>query len=63
MEALYAVDRIIRDLAIFVVAMTALLGPLLVIIPRGPNDNPLKRITVALSYRVGATTTPGAVIP
>ena len=53
MEALNAVERIIRDLLVFVVAMTVVLSALLVIISRMPNDNPLKRVLVALSYRVG----------
>jgi hypothetical protein len=55
MEALNAVERLIRDLLVFFVAMTAVLGSLLMIISRMPNDNPLKRIMVALTYRVGAT--------
>ena len=59
MEALNAVERIIRDLLIFVVAMSAILAALLVVISRMPNDNPLKRIMVALSYRVGATAAAG----
>jgi hypothetical protein len=63
MEALNAVERIIRDLLIFVVAMTAVLGALLVIISRMPSDNPLKRIMIALSYRVGATAAGMLVIP
>ena len=50
MEALNAVERIIRDLLIFVVAMSVVLAALMVIISRMPNDNPLKRIMVALSY-------------
>ena len=49
MEALNAVERIIRDLLVFVVAMSVVLAALLVIISRMPNDNPLKRILVALS--------------
>ena len=49
MEALNAVERIIRDLLVFVVAMSVVLAALLVIISRLPNDNPLKRILVALS--------------
>ncbi len=55
MDAFTAIERIIRDLLVFVVAMTVVLGALMVIISRMPNDNPLKRIMVALSYRVGAT--------
>jgi hypothetical protein len=59
MEALSAIERIVRDLLIFVVAMSAILAALLVIISRMPNDNPLKRIMVALSWRVGATAAAG----
>ena len=54
-EALSAAERIIRDLLVFVVAMSVVLAALMVIISRMPNDNPLKRIMMALSYRVGAT--------
>jgi hypothetical protein len=59
MEALSAIERIVRDLLVFVVAMSAILAALLVIISRMPDDNPLKRIMVALSYRVGATAAAG----
>ena len=62
MEALSAVERIIRDLLVFVVAMTVVLAGLMVIISRMPNDNPLKRILVALSYRVGATAAAGMLV-
>jgi hypothetical protein len=62
MEGLNAVERIIRDLLIFVVAMTVVLGALLVIISRMPNDNPLKRVLVALSCRVGATAAAGMLV-
>ena len=62
MEALNAVERIIRDLLVFVVAMSVVLAALLVIISRLPNDNPLKRILVALSYRVGATAAAGMLV-
>jgi hypothetical protein len=41
--------------------MTALLMALLVIVSRMPDDNPLKRMMVALSFRVGATATAGMV--
>jgi hypothetical protein len=61
MDALNALEAIVRDLLIFVVAMTALLIALLVIISRMPDDNPLKRILVALSWRVGATAGVGLV--
>jgi hypothetical protein len=62
MEALSEVEHIIRDLLIFVVAMSAVLGALLVVISRMPNDNPLKRIMVSLSYRVGATAAAGMLV-
>ena len=62
MEALSAVERIIRDLLVFVVAMTVVLSALIVIISRMPNDNPLKRVLVALSYRVGATAAAGMLV-
>jgi hypothetical protein len=62
MEALSEVQHIIRDLLIFVVAMSAVLGALLVVISRMPNDNPLKRIMVSLSYRVGATAATGMLV-
>jgi hypothetical protein len=61
MNALASIEAIIRDLLIFVVAMTALLVALLVIVSRMPDDNPLKRILVALSYRVGATAAAGLI--
>ena len=62
MEALSAIERIVRDLLVFVVAMSVVLAALLVIISRMPNDNPLKRIMVALSYRVGATAAAGMLV-
>jgi hypothetical protein len=58
---LSTVADIIRDLLIFVVAMTALLIVLIVVVSRMPDDNPLKRILSALSYRIGATAAAGAV--
>jgi hypothetical protein len=61
MELLSALTEIIRDLLIFVVAMTALLIALIVVVSKLPDDNPLKRILTALSYRVGATAAAGAV--
>ena len=42
--------------------MTVVLAALLVIISRMPNDNPLKRIMVALSYRVSATAAAGMLV-
>jgi hypothetical protein len=62
MEALSAIERIIRDLLVFVVAMSMVLAALTVIISRMPNDNPLKRIMVALSCRVGATAAAGMLV-
>jgi hypothetical protein len=62
MEALSAIERIVRDLLVFVVAMSVVLAALMVIVSRMPNDNPLKRIMVALSYRVGATAAAGMLV-
>jgi hypothetical protein len=62
MEALSAIERIVRDLLIFVAVMSALVAALMVIISRMPNDNPLKRVMVALSYRVGATAAAGMLV-
>ena len=42
--------------------MSVVLAALLVIISRMPNDNPLKRILIALSYRVGATAAAGMLV-
>jgi len=61
-ETLSAFEQILRDLLIFIVAMSVVLAALLVIISRMPNDNPLKRILVALSYRVGATAAAGMLV-
>ena len=61
MDALTALEAIIRDLLIFVVAMSALLAALLVVVSRMPDENPLKRMMVALSYRVGATAAAGMI--
>ena len=47
--------EIIRDLLIFVAVMFALCIVLIVVISKMPDDNPLKRILTALSYRLGAT--------
>ncbi len=41
MEALSTIEQIVRDFLVFVVAMTAILAALLVIISRMSNDNPL----------------------
>ncbi len=56
-----SIEAIIRDLLIFVVAMTALLIALLIIVSRMPDNNPLKQILIALSYRVGATAAAGLI--
>jgi len=55
------IEEIIRDLLIFVAVMFALSIVLLVVVSKMPNDNPLKRIMTALSYRVGATLAAGVV--
>jgi hypothetical protein len=60
MELLTAITEIIRDLLIFVAVMTALLIALIVIVSKMPDSNPLKRLLVALTYRVGATAAAGA---
>src|ERR1700735_3971011 len=52
--------ELIRELLIFVVVMFALLIALIVIVSKMPDDNPLKRILSALSYRLGATAAAGA---
>ena len=52
--------EIIRDLLIFIAVMFALCIALIVVVSRLPDDNPLKRILTALSYRVGATLAAGA---
>ena len=61
MDVFSSITEIIRDLLIFVVAMTALLIALILVVSRLPNDNPLKRMLAALSYRVAATAAAGAV--
>ena len=60
MDLFSSIAEIIRDLLIFVVAMTALLIVLIVVVSKLPNENPLKRVLTALSYRVGATAAAGA---
>jgi hypothetical protein len=58
---LSTIAEIIRDLLIFVFAIAALLIALVVIVSNMPETNPLKRIPVALSYRLLATLAAGAV--
>jgi hypothetical protein len=55
------IEEIIRDLLIFVAVTFALFIVLLVVVSKMPDDNPLKRILTALSYRVGATLAAGVV--
>ncbi|HTV37965.1 MAG TPA: hypothetical protein VMF12_16165 [Xanthobacteraceae bacterium] len=55
------IEEIFRDLLVFVAVMTALLIVLIVVVSKLPNENPLKRVLTALSYRVGATAAAGAV--
>ncbi len=60
MVALSTIGEIFRDLLIFIAVMTALLIVLIVAIARMPDDNPLKRLLTAFTYRVGATVAAGA---
>src|SRR6476661_243362 len=53
--------EIIRDLLIFFAVIFALCMVLVVVISKMPDDNPLKRILTALSYRLSATLAAGAV--
>jgi len=56
-----ALMEIIRDLLIFIAAMFAMCIVLIIVVSNLPDQNPLKRILAALSYRVGATLLAGAV--
>jgi hypothetical protein len=51
--------ELVRDLLIFIVF--ALCIVLIVVISMLPNDNPLKRILTAFSYRIGATLAAGMI--
>jgi hypothetical protein len=53
--------EIIRDLLIFIAVMFALSIVLVVVISKLPDDNPLKRVLNALTYRLGATLVAGVV--
>ena len=53
--------EIIRDLLIFIAVMFALCIVLIFVVANLPDENPLKRILNALTYRVGATLLAGAV--
>ena len=55
------IEAIIRDLLIFIAVMFALFIVVLVVVSKMPDDNPLKRILTALSYRVGMTLAAGVV--
>ncbi len=59
-DILSQIEEIVRDLLIFVAVMTALLVALLVVVSRMSDENPLKRVLTALSYRMGATAAAGA---
>jgi hypothetical protein len=61
MDFLSTVGEIIRDLLICTGAMTILLVVLLIVVSKLPNNNPLKRLLTALTYRVGATAAAGLV--
>jgi hypothetical protein len=60
-ERVARIMEIIRDLLIFIAVMFALCIVLVVVISKLPDDNPLKRVLTALSYRLGATLAAGAV--
>jgi hypothetical protein len=47
--------EIIRDLLIFIGAMFAICIALIIVVSRLPDENPLKRLLNALTYRAGAT--------
>ena len=53
--------ELVRDLLIFIAVMFALCIVLIVVISMLPNDNPLKRILTAFSYRIGATLAAGMI--
>jgi hypothetical protein len=61
MEPLSTIAEIIRDLLIFAAVMMALLVVCVIAVSMMPNDNPLKRLLTALTYRVGATVAAGVV--
>ena len=60
-EMLVTIMEIIRDLLIFVAVMFSLCIVLIVVISKMPDDNPLKRILTALSYRLATTLAAGTV--
>jgi hypothetical protein len=52
---LSTIAEIIRDLLIFVGAMTTLLIVLIIVVSKMPNTSALKGVLTALCYRLGAT--------
>lgn len=61
MSIVSALAQIIGYLLIFVGAMAVLLVVLIVVVSRLPSDNPLKRVLVALCFRLAATLGAGIV--
>jgi hypothetical protein len=53
--------EIIRDLLVFIGAMFAMCIVLIIVVSKLPDENPLKRLLNALTYRVGATLLAGVV--
>jgi hypothetical protein len=53
--------ELIRDLLIFIGAMFAMCIVLIIVVSNLPDQNPLKRVLTALTYRIGATLLAGAV--
>lgn len=54
-KMLPTVAEILRNLLIFVGAITALIVAMLIVVVKLPHTNPLKRILTTLIYRLGAT--------
>jgi hypothetical protein len=61
MTILSTIATIVQDLLIFAGVLAVLLVATLIAVSRLPADNPLKRILVALSYRLAATLGAGLV--
>jgi hypothetical protein len=61
MGLLSNIAEIVQDLLIFVAVMMALLVLFVIMVSMMPNDNPLKRVLTALTYRLGATVLAGLV--
>ena len=60
MGALSVLGEVIRDLLIFVGALTVLLIILVVVVAKVPAHHPAKRSLIALCYRIAATAAAGA---